>query len=90
MVNSSGQDARIRDRKGRATKGKREATKASNLGSHKAKRSIIRGCKGRTIGKREHQGCVQANTLSGNKVKLGSRSLGTLRQGIAVRRSGDL
>ena len=55
-------------RKTGATKGKREATTAGNLGESKAESSIVRGHKGRTIAERRHRARTQANTLSGNKL----------------------
>ena len=42
----------------RAAKGEHEATKASNLGSHEARKSIVKDCKQRIMDKREHQACT--------------------------------
>ena len=94
MVKTRDREHRTRrqDRKGRrgATKGKREATMAGNLGGNKAESSIVRGHKRRTIGKREHRACAQANALSGNETSLMLRSLGTWRQGVQCVRVGIL
>jgi len=84
MVRTHGREHRTRqqDRKGEqgATKGKRKATMAGNLGGNKAESGIVRGHKQRTIGKQEHQARAQANALSGNETSLMLRSLGTWRR----------
>jgi hypothetical protein len=75
-------------RKWEATKGKHEATTASNLGGNRTESSIVRGHKWRTIGERKHRARTQANTLSGNKTRLALRSLegkGILTGGMSMR-----
>ena len=69
------------ERKWEATKEKREATTAGNLGESEARRGIVRGREERTIGRRGHRGRAQANALSGNETKLGSNDQGRLELG---------
>ena len=69
------------ERKWEATKEKREATTAGNLGESEARRGIVRGHEERTIGTQGHRGHAQANALSGNKMKLGLNDRGCLELG---------
>jgi len=80
MVRTCGREHRTRrrDRKGEqgATKGKREATTAGNLGGNKTESGLVRGHEGRTIEKRRHRGRAQANALSGNEIAWGLETEG--------------
>jgi hypothetical protein len=89
MQHRAQDDTTRHKRKLEATKGKREATTAGNLGGNRTESSIVRGHKRRTIEERKHRARTQANALSGKETRLALRSLGAWRQGYLDRRNVD-